>query len=139
MGYGLVDVPRRLWHHANRDRTLRYLEFTAATRRENLLEAKKDLADALSELAGIDRVVTLRDRNRPKVDTILKLAPSNFAATVAPPAGAGMSPYDIDDEVLVDLHCKLARRTVRNAHSTQYEGEKKGVENDREKCQKSVM
>lgn len=47
LGYGLVEVPRRLWHNGNKDVQLRRIQYQAAAINGELEDCKDKLADAM--------------------------------------------------------------------------------------------
>lgn len=54
LGYGLVEVPRRLWNRGDTAGQLRYLKFKVAVQSEELHEARRRLDEVLESVSATD-------------------------------------------------------------------------------------
>eukprot|EP00871_Galdieria_phlegrea_P000783 jgi/Galph1/1705/GphlegSOOS_G384.1 len=55
LGYGLVQVPRTLWHRGNHHRRLRYCEFKVTDYTDRMDEARADLAQILGQIERVQQ------------------------------------------------------------------------------------
>jgi hypothetical protein len=138
MGYGLVEVPRGLWHKGDRARKMLYYLMRAGQAHDELEEAQGGLAENVDDLKGIMRSLSDLDPLQSCVDTILLSVPKHFDVVrkVASPrtlaarensgggGGAARSAQTFDGEVVTEkvlerLHASIreADLAVRTAHS----------------------
>lgn len=54
LGYGLVEVPRRMWHRGDTAGQLRYLQFKVALQSEDLHAARRKLEEVLESVKATD-------------------------------------------------------------------------------------
>lgn len=137
MGYGLVEVPRGLWHKGDRARKMLYYLMRAGQAHDELEEAQGDLAENVDDLKGIMRSLSDLDPLQSCVDTILLSVPKHFDVVrkVASPrtlaardsgggGGRATTAQTFDGEVVTEkvlerLHASIreADLAVRTAHS----------------------
>lgn len=74
LSYGLVDVPRTLWHAGDSRRALRYHEFLAPKVKDALNDADAHYDDVHREILAISKKIRFHDDLRPYVDLIMATA-----------------------------------------------------------------
>ena len=84
LGYGLVDIPRRIFRRSNPKLQMRFCLFELAQLEESRNQAEGDLDDILHEIAQVDDSVSAGDPLRPRVLQILSLVPQLRPARVGP-------------------------------------------------------
>ena len=72
LAYGLLELPRHLWHESNQQRSLKYLQFMAPKVRESVHDAENELYDLETELFNISTGISAGNELRPHVDTVLR-------------------------------------------------------------------
>lgn len=77
LGYGLVDVPRRLWSAGDTELRLEQAYFEAATVWSNLDECKEALADADRTVAAVAERMPRRGPLRPLLETVRAAVPDD--------------------------------------------------------------
>eukprot|EP01128_Nolandella_sp_AFSM9_P011816 TRINITY_DN8730_c0_g1_i1.p1 TRINITY_DN8730_c0_g1~~TRINITY_DN8730_c0_g1_i1.p1 ORF type:complete len:775 (-),score=126.11 TRINITY_DN8730_c0_g1_i1:65-2275(-) len=78
LGFGLVFVPRNLWHKANRDLSLKYLQYQLASYFENVEDAHYELTRTLRLVRKYDSTMKPDDVNRHYIDNILLSCPEDY-------------------------------------------------------------
>lgn len=72
LSFGLVELPRHLWHLANYERLLRFLEFQAPRLKDSLQDAEGAYNDLVSQTSAISNQVHFHDDMRSMVDKMLE-------------------------------------------------------------------
>ncbi|XP_076814972.1 G-protein coupled receptor-associated protein LMBRD2-like isoform X2 [Clavelina lepadiformis] len=115
LGYGLVEVPRRMCHAADLDRSLAQTHFKLAKLSTEKQEASEDLDDILEEIKRVAHSVCYNHPMRKFVNIIVSKCPENFQVS------QGMDDYedfdngrsDISEKSLVKIH----RQVIRAMHT----------------------
>ncbi|KAK3818784.1 MAG: LMBR1-like membrane protein-domain-containing protein [Benniella sp.] len=76
MGYGMVDVPRRLWHKGDNARELRRLAFQASVVKDRRQDTEDEVLHVAKELSVVCHKVQLSDPLRPYVDQMVEGFPA---------------------------------------------------------------
>lgn len=107
LGYGLVEVPRGLWHKGNPGRKMRYYQYRAMLSHEELLDAQVDLSDQVDDFKAIIRGLPPGDKLQKYIDVILQIVPSHFVIERNP---GSVRPYDepITLRLLENIHASIA-------------------------------
>jgi hypothetical protein len=107
LGYGLVEVPRGLWHKGNPARKMRYYQYRAMLSHEELLDAQVDLSDQVDDFKAIIRGLPPGDKLQKYIDVILQVVPPHFVIERNP---GSVRPYDepITLRLLENIHASIA-------------------------------
>ncbi|KAI9187887.1 hypothetical protein H9P43_002278 [Blastocladiella emersonii ATCC 22665] len=89
LSYGLVDVPREVWHAADVRRGLAILEYRAPRYKESFETATRERDAIYREIAALDRAVAVSDQNRPYVEQLLLQCPNEHRVAAAAAAANG--------------------------------------------------
>ncbi|KAG0000368.1 hypothetical protein BGZ79_006010, partial [Entomortierella chlamydospora] len=76
MGYGMVDVPRRLWHKGDNARELRRISFKASVVKDKRQDTEDEVHNVAKELSVVCHKVQLSDSLRPYVDKMVQNFPA---------------------------------------------------------------
>ncbi|KAF9108448.1 hypothetical protein BGX27_008344 [Mortierella sp. AM989] len=76
MGYGMVDVPRRLWHKGDNARELRRISFKASVFKDKRKDTEDEVHRVARELSVVCHKVQLSDPLRPFVDRMVRNFPA---------------------------------------------------------------
>ncbi|KAF9164078.1 hypothetical protein BGX20_001091 [Mortierella sp. AD010] len=76
MGYGMVDVPRRLWHKGDNARELRRISFKASVVKDKRQDTEDEVHNVAKELSVVCHKVQLSDPLRPYVDKMVQNFPA---------------------------------------------------------------
>ncbi|KAG0301372.1 hypothetical protein BGZ98_008411 [Dissophora globulifera] len=76
MGYGMVDVPRRLWHKGDNARELRRLAFKASVVKDKCQDTEDEVLSVAKELSVVCHKVQLSGPLRPYVDKMVEDFPA---------------------------------------------------------------
>ncbi|KAG0373070.1 hypothetical protein BGX24_012181 [Mortierella sp. AD032] len=71
MGYGMVDVPRRLWHKGDNARELRRISFKASVVKDKRQDTEDEVHSVAKELSVVCHKVQHSDPLRPYVDKMV--------------------------------------------------------------------
>ena len=74
LGYGLVDVPRRLWYQTNSEYTLRTLHFRASKLSSEISDAQLDEEELEEQIKSVASAIKHGDPARKFVDMLLRKA-----------------------------------------------------------------
>ncbi|KAF9897311.1 hypothetical protein BX616_005820, partial [Lobosporangium transversale] len=72
MGYGMVDVPRRLWHKGDNERELKRIAFKASAIKDKKQDTEDDVYKVAKELSVVCHKVQLSDPLRPYVNQMVE-------------------------------------------------------------------
>ncbi|KAJ3213392.1 LMBR1 domain-containing protein 2 [Dinochytrium kinnereticum] len=121
LGYGFVDIPRKLWYHANTRWSLRFLELQAPKTREAMVDSEAELYDVAKsrqDVAYVSRVVASDNALRPHVDKLLEKCP--LALNERMPDDADR-PSEVTVDYLKSLHARIKYGIrVHERHKAQY-------------------
>lgn len=104
LGYGLVEVPKRLWRSANREVMQRYNFFQAAVFADEFSKAHTEFREALQTVKMYDMSVRRDDIFRDYVETIVASCPTDAYRQIRPAKG---NP-DMSYKALVTLNRRVA-------------------------------
>ncbi|KAF9990732.1 hypothetical protein BGZ75_000118 [Mortierella antarctica] len=76
MGYGMVDVPRRLWHKGDNSRELRRISFKASVVKDKRQDTEDEVHAVAKELSVVCHRVQLSDPLRPFIDQMVENSPA---------------------------------------------------------------
>ncbi|KAF9106463.1 hypothetical protein BGX29_009398 [Mortierella sp. GBA35] len=76
MGYGMVDVPRRLWHKGDNARELRRISFKASVVKDKRQDTEDEVHNVAKELSVVCHKVQHSDPLRPYVDKMVEGFPA---------------------------------------------------------------
>ncbi|KAF9980776.1 hypothetical protein BGZ65_004697 [Modicella reniformis] len=76
MGYGMVDVPRRLWHKGDNARELRRIAFQASVVKDKRQDTEDEVLHVAKELSVVCHRVPPSDPLRPYVDRMVEDFPA---------------------------------------------------------------
>ncbi|KAG0213831.1 hypothetical protein BGX28_003505 [Mortierella sp. GBA30] len=76
MGYGMVDVPRRLWHKGDNARELRRISFKASVVKDKKQDTEDEVLNVAKELSVVCHKVQLSDPLRPYIDQMVQDFPA---------------------------------------------------------------
>ncbi|KAF9551160.1 hypothetical protein EC957_010046 [Mortierella hygrophila] len=76
MGYGMVDVPRRLWHKGDNARELRRISFKASVVKDKRQDTEDEVHHVAKELSVVCHRVQHSDPLRPYVDKMVEGFPA---------------------------------------------------------------
>ncbi|KFH70825.1 hypothetical protein MVEG_03672 [Podila verticillata NRRL 6337] len=76
MGYGMVDVPRRLWHKGDTARELRRIAFKASVVKDKCQDTEDEVLNVAKELSIVCHRVQLSDPLRQYVDKMVEGFPA---------------------------------------------------------------
>ncbi|KAF9431336.1 LMBR1 domain-containing protein 2 [Entomortierella beljakovae] len=76
MGYGMVDIPRRLWHKGDNSRELRRISFQASVVKDKKQDTEDEVHNVARELSVVCHKVQLSDPLRPYVDKMVQDFPA---------------------------------------------------------------
>ncbi|KAF8945782.1 hypothetical protein BGZ47_001982 [Haplosporangium gracile] len=76
MGYGMVDVPRRLWHKGDNARELRRISFKASVIKDKRQDTEDEVHNVAKELSVVCHKVQHSDPLRPYVDKMVEGFPA---------------------------------------------------------------
>eukprot|EP01119_Soliformovum_irregulare_P019574 TRINITY_DN6229_c0_g1_i1.p1 TRINITY_DN6229_c0_g1~~TRINITY_DN6229_c0_g1_i1.p1 ORF type:complete len:649 (-),score=115.17 TRINITY_DN6229_c0_g1_i1:51-1745(-) len=102
LGHGLVEIPKRLWRHANRTLTLRHYQWQAVHQKEAFEKAKRELMIALKRVKKYADKVPKHDPLRGYIEEIVEKCPMQYRDIIVGEGEAEMS-YS----KLVSLHRKV--------------------------------
>ncbi|KAJ3112694.1 LMBR1 domain-containing protein 2 [Phlyctochytrium bullatum] len=115
LGYGFVDIPRKLWYYSSTRWHLQFLQLQAPKTKEAMVDAEAELYDVAK--------VRRRSPLRPLVDKLLEKCP--FALNERMPDQDGTRPTEITIDYLKSLHARIKygiRVYERNkAHETSFD------------------
>ncbi|KAJ3370583.1 LMBR1 domain-containing protein 2 [Allomyces arbusculus] len=129
MSYGLVDIPRELWHAADVRRSLSMLEYRAPRYKEQLESSMRDLQEVQKSILALDPLVPVSNPVRKYVDRMLIQCPAELRNTPAPSGGftswfrsgpAAPSPDQITLKSLQQLHRSL-KQAILARNRCQYQ------------------
>jgi LMBR1-like membrane protein len=106
LGYGLVEIPKRLWRSANPDVMLRYCFFQAALYADQFEKAHREFREMLQSAKQYDNDVRRDDIFRDYVDQIVARCPPAAYRSVRPDSDSGK--LDMSYSALVALHRRVA-------------------------------
>lgn len=113
LGYGLVEIPKVLWRHSDKQKLLAYYQFRAAVLKERYDKARKHKDQTLRLVKKYSEKITQRDPFRPYIDQIItKCGPEYKELTY------GEGSVELTYSKLVKLHCKVMS-TEHKAIATQ--------------------
>ena len=75
LGYGLVEVPRQLWHSSKRGYRLNHAYFKVSKLWGERSDAEGSLEEALAQVETASRAVGEMDMSRVHIDTIISKVP----------------------------------------------------------------
>nr|CAB3263454.1 LMBR1 domain-containing protein 2-like [Phallusia mammillata] len=120
LGYGLVEVPRKMWDAGNISRTTAWTYFQLARLSTEKQEANEDLEDILEEVKKVSGIVRYNHPVRKFVNIIISKCPDAFQTRVSQGMDdyedydAGRSRSDLPTEkTLVRIH----RQIIRAVHT----------------------
>ncbi|KAF9960370.1 hypothetical protein BGZ72_007175 [Mortierella alpina] len=76
MGYGMVDVPRRLWHKGDNSRELKRINFKASVVKDKRQDTEDEVHAVAKELSVVCHRVQLSDPLRPFIDQMVENSPA---------------------------------------------------------------
>lgn len=120
LGYGLVDIPRSIWHSAMPGPLLMRLHFKAAKLNAEKSEAEENLEDYLEALQVALNRISASDPLRKSVETIADKLPLEWRERMQRKAlnSSQMVDIDINEKSLVRLHRQVIRALQRQ-HRTE--------------------
>lgn len=112
LGYGLVDIPRSIWHSASPGPLLMRLHFKAAKLNAEKSEAEENLEDYLEALQMALNRISANDPLRKSVETIADKLPLEWRERMQRKAlnPSQMVDFDINEKSLVRLHRQVTSR-----------------------------
>jgi len=113
LGYGLVEIPKRIWRQSNRMHALKHQRFKVVGHRDAAEKAKKELDALLKLVKQYSESITAEDDDLlPYLDIIIKECPPEYSDL-----GFGEGKVEKTYEKLVSLRYKL-KRAMHNANMT---------------------
>ncbi|KAJ1945259.1 hypothetical protein EC988_005798, partial [Linderina pennispora] len=112
MGFGLVSIPRKLWHRGDMKRELQKIERRAMAYKDKAYDAELELADIVNEVNMVARRINQADDLRSYVETILKKCPR--LGERAPQASVARVPEAITEAYLAQLHNRVKQAVLRD-------------------------
>nr|CAG4637678.1 EOG090X03B7 [Chydorus sphaericus] len=115
LGYGLVDIPRSVWHSALPGPLLTRLYFKAAKLHAEKSEAEENLEDYLEALQAALNRISPSDPLRKHAETISDKLPLEWREHMKRKSVTGnqMSESELDEKALVRLHRQVIRALQR--------------------------
>lgn len=115
LGYGLVDIPRSVWHSALPGPLLTRLYFKAAKLHAEKSEAEENLEDYLDALQVALNRISPSDPLRKNVETISDKLPTEWREHMKRKTvnANQMNSSDLDEKALVRLHRQVIRALQR--------------------------
>ena len=71
LGYALVEIPKQLWKHSNRELTLKFYRFEIVNRRSEMDSARRDLDNVLKLIKKYSDKTKNSDPFRPYINEII--------------------------------------------------------------------
>ncbi|XP_037087798.1 LMBR1 domain-containing protein 2 homolog [Pollicipes pollicipes] len=118
LGFSLVEVPRALWHAAQRGWSLRHGYFRAAKLSAERSEAEEALDDVLDSLQLAAEAISAAHPLRPCVDTVLSKVPAPLQERMRRRQRAGDAAPVPTQKSLVALHRQVIR-ALQQHHRTE--------------------
>ncbi|KAL1921754.1 uncharacterized protein VTP21DRAFT_10396 [Calcarisporiella thermophila] len=109
MGYGLVDVPRRLWMSANTERELKQLYIRAPRMKDELEDAEAELIDIASELLQVSNKLDDGDPLRLHLDRLMSNFPMAMDSRIHDDVAREQIPGEINEKYLANLNRRMRR------------------------------
>ncbi|XP_043199835.1 LMBR1 domain-containing protein 2 homolog [Amphibalanus amphitrite] len=122
LGYSLVEVPRALWHAAQRGWSLRHGYFRVAKLSAERSEAEEALDDVLDSLQLASEAISGSHPLRPCVDTVLAKVPGGLQQRMKRRQRAGDAAPMPTQKSLVALHRQVIR-ALQHHHRTEAQWE----------------
>lgn len=121
LGFGLVEIPRGLWRHANLDERAKWLSHKVAKVAEKLDHAHQELSTAIVITQATSTQMSRRDRLRPMMDIIDAMASED--PTFKPSGGqlGNDLDYDTDEKSMAALRWRLRHaQEMYSRYKTEY-------------------
>eukprot|EP00271_Cylindrocystis_brebissonii_P006458 TRINITY_DN19250_c0_g1_i1.p1 TRINITY_DN19250_c0_g1~~TRINITY_DN19250_c0_g1_i1.p1 ORF type:complete len:937 (-),score=163.36 TRINITY_DN19250_c0_g1_i1:569-3379(-) len=122
LGFGLIEIPRGLWRHADLSERAKWLSHKVAKVAEKLDEAHKELSTAIVITQATSKQVSRRDPLRPMMDIIDNMANEDpsFKATGGR-LGENDMDYDTDEKSMAALRWRLRHaQDMYSRYKTEY-------------------
>jgi hypothetical protein len=71
LGYGLVEVPKKIWRKTDREGTMRYYQYKAYLHLEQYDQAEKELQTTMKLVKRYDDAIKIGEEFRPYMDIIV--------------------------------------------------------------------
>lgn len=117
LGYGLVDIPKQLWHSSNPAKALLDLEMqgisakskpTLASKvRESMVDAEAEIYQTSKDISNVEKKVSTNNDLRPFVERLLLKCPNALDRNGF--EGDDKTPNPVSRQYLVDLHARVKR------------------------------
>eukprot|EP00899_Mesostigma_viride_P004743 jgi/Mesvir1/1426/Mv14422-RA.3 len=111
LAYGLVEVPRYVWHKANTPRRFRYVTYLAGRVNEKLEDAHAELSTVIMVVKSTSNQMPRRSHLRPLMDLIEELAykDTSFKPSTSVKLNDDDLDYDSDEKSLASLRRRLMK------------------------------
>lgn len=107
MGYGLVNIPRRIWQASSLDTSIREIERIAVTAWEGKADAEDEMAVISKEIASLER--SCEGRDDPLANWVRELALRN--------PDIGQQAVSIERQALTEDYLSSLTRRARTTHN----------------------
>ncbi|KAG0266041.1 hypothetical protein BG011_003479 [Mortierella polycephala] len=120
MGYGMVDVPRLLWHKGDNARELRRIAFKTSVVKDKRQDTEDEVLNVAKELSVVCHKVQLTDPLRPYIDQMVKDFPA--VRGIQFPSSRTASPIPTSQNYRTDISGSGLGSTLGSSRDTMSSG-----------------
>jgi len=113
LGYGLVEIPKKLWHSSNRTVLLKWYCYQATIQKEQLDKDKKEMDVTLRLVKKYSEKIKENDPFREYIEIIIGKCPLEYKDI-----HAGEGDAEMTYKALVNLHCRVMKAEHRLRRSS---------------------
>lgn len=110
MGYGLVDVPKRLWHRSSPSKRLEKLELEAPSTREKLIDSEHTLREGVEQLGSLSSRI---EPTSPLYKTLVQIYATPGLDYPDPAIQQANISSPVTEQTLAKLHLTLKRSILQ--------------------------
>jgi len=112
LSYGLIEIPKRLWHNRNRQLILKAQQFQIVGLLEEVEQSKEELEATIKLVKKYSDNIGVDDAFRPFVDTIIKKCPVQYNDLVG-----GEGSFELSYDKIVALHSRVIYASMAYSRS----------------------
>ena len=71
LGYGLIDIPKRLWNNADPEKSLKFLESEAPRVKECMVDSEAEVYEVAKDISNVVKKVGKNDQLRIFVERLI--------------------------------------------------------------------
>eukprot|EP01118_Nematostelium_gracile_P009721 TRINITY_DN3277_c0_g2_i4.p1 TRINITY_DN3277_c0_g2~~TRINITY_DN3277_c0_g2_i4.p1 ORF type:complete len:497 (-),score=77.49 TRINITY_DN3277_c0_g2_i4:29-1519(-) len=112
LSYGLIEVPKNLWHKRSRQLILKSFQFQVVGLLKEVTDARDELEVTLRLVKKYDDSIAQGEPFRPFIDTIVKKCPVEYSDLIC-----GEGSFELQYDKVVALHARVINATMQYSRS----------------------